>query len=65
MPKIASLKSRIALIKKVLNANLPTIISTGDSSFKEINEVTKLIKNSDKKIAFLHCVSEYPAQVKI
>ena len=28
---------------------LPTIISTGDSSFKEINEVTKLIKNSDKK----------------
>lgn len=64
--KIASPEIKnLALIKKVLNANLPTIISTGDSSFKEINEVTKLIKNSDKKkIAFLHCVSEYPAQVK-
>ena len=64
--KIASPEIKnLALIKKVLSTNLPTIISTGDSSFKEINEVKRLIKNKDKKkIAFLHCVSEYPAQVK-
>ena len=55
------------LIKKALETKLPIIISTGDSDEKIINRALILVKRSkisNKKIAFLHCTSEYPAQNK-
>lgn len=45
-----------------LNSNLITIASTGYSSFKEINDTLKNIKNK-KNLILLHCVSHYPTKV--
>lgn len=64
--KIASPEIKnLSLLTKVVKTNIPLIISTGDSSLKEINLAKKILKIKDRhKNAFLHCVSEYPTQTK-
>jgi len=64
--KIASPEIKnLPLINLASRSGIPVIISTGDSSLKEILEARKQIPKSNyKKTAFLHCVSEYPTKVQ-
>ena len=55
------------LIKQVLKFKKNTIISTGLLNFKDTINLCKFIKKlkfDNSKIAFLHCVSSYPAEDK-
>lgn len=55
------------LIERVLKFKKNTIISTGLLNFKDIINLNKFIKKlkfDNSKIAFLHCVSSYPAEDK-
>jgi sialic acid synthase SpsE len=55
------------LIEQVLKFKKNTIISTGLLNFKDIINLYKFIKKlkfNNSKIAFLHCVSSYPAEDK-
>ena len=64
--KIASPEIKnIPLVKSAIKSKLPLIISTGDTNFRDVSRVFKLIpKKSYNKTAFLHCVSEYPNSIK-
>jgi N,N'-diacetyllegionaminate synthase len=64
--KIASPEIKnLPLISLASRSGIPVIISTGDSSLKEILEAKKQISKSNyKKTAFLHCISEYPTKVQ-
>jgi len=64
--KIASPEIKnLPLINLASRSGIPVIISTGDSSLKEILEAKKeILKKNYSKTAFLHCVSEYPTKVK-
>lgn len=60
--KVASADLTDLIMHKYLaNTNKPVIISTGMSTFKEIDEVLKIYKKTDN-IALLHCVSNYPCK---
>ena len=52
------------LIKYIASKNKPIIISTGMASINEIKEAIKLIEKYHKKIIILHCVSNYPTELK-
>jgi len=60
--KIASMDLvNIKLIEYCLKFKQPIIISTGLANFKEINQVSKLLRRRRKRNAILlHCVSIYP-----
>ena len=64
--KIASPEIKnLPLISLASRSGIPVIISTGDSSLKEILEAKRQISKSNyKKTAFLHCISEYPTKVQ-
>ena len=54
------------LIETVLSSNKPIIISTGMTSFYQIQQILNIInskigkKNTKKRISLLHCVTNYP-----
>ena len=50
------------LLLEASKANLPLIISTGASTFEEIDMAYKLISPQIKNFAFLQCTSSYPAK---
>ncbi|MDB3947370.1 N-acetylneuraminate synthase family protein [Candidatus Pelagibacter sp.] len=50
----------IPSLKEIAKFNKPMIISTGMSMEFEIMRTYKSLKNINKKLAFLHCLSEYP-----
>lgn len=51
-------------IKKILKIGKPLIISTGLSDLDDIDALLKnLLKEKNKKIAMLHCVSSYPTEI--
>ena len=54
------------LIDRVISFQKPTIISTGIINYKEINKLSNYIKAKKfrSKLAFLHCVSSYPTEIK-
>lgn len=53
------------LLNEALKMNLPTIVSTGMSSFNEIEERFYLIKKTrNKKVMLLYCDSFYPLKVE-
>lgn len=53
------------LLKEAAKKEKPIILSTGMSYLYEVFEAINLIENfENKKIALLHCVSEYPAPLK-
>lgn len=60
--KIASADiTNIPLLEEAAKTNLPLILSTGASSFREISNAVKIVKNyNDKVITLLHCVLNYP-----
>ena len=64
--KIASPEIKnLPLINSASKSGIPVIISTGDSSLKEILEAKKEISQKNyKKTAFLHCISQYPTKIK-
>ena len=64
--KIASPEIKnIPLITECLKTKLPIIISTGYCNKKDTDRVHSMIsKNKKKSYGLLHCVSEYPAQIK-
>jgi pseudaminic acid synthase len=63
--KIASFEANhFQLLKCVAKTKKPIIISTGLSSFKEIQDsITFLKKNKSGKIYLLYCVSKYPSKI--
>ncbi len=63
--KIASFEiTDLKLINYIASKKKPIIISTGMASFKEIKKAIKEINKYHKKIIILHCVSNYPTNLK-
>ncbi len=63
--KIASFEiTDLNLIDYIASKKKPIIISTGMSEIDEIERAIKIIKKYHKKIIILHCVSNYPTEVK-
>ena len=63
--KIASMDlNNHPFIKYIAKKKIPIILSTGFGTEKEISDAVKLIKKYNSKLAILHCVSEYPPQIK-
>ena len=53
------------MIDYISKQKKPIIFSTGMSDFKEIKKVkSRLEKFNKNKITILHCISQYPAQIK-
>ena len=51
----------LSIIKKFRK---PIIISTGMSNNREINETIKFLNLPKSKLAILHCISDYPTELK-
>jgi len=63
--KIASFEiNYLELIEKVAKTKKPVYISTGMAEYGEIKEVVNAFKKHNKKLTLLHCVSEYPTEMK-
>ena len=54
------------LLKKISSCGKPIILSTGASSLLDIKKAIEVIRtqNSKSSIALLHCVSNYPTEIK-
>jgi N-acetylneuraminate synthase len=63
--KIASpMLTHTDLLKTVAEELRPTFISTGMSTYEEIDLAVKLFRSYDCPFVLMHCISEYPAQEK-
>ena len=63
--KIASFEiTDLKLIDYIASKKKPIIISTGMAEIEEIQKAIKIIKKYHKKIIILHCVSNYPTEIK-
>ena len=63
--KIASFEiTDLKLINYIASKKKPIIISTGMASLREIKSAIKEINKYHKKIIILHCVSDYPTDLK-
>jgi len=63
--KIASFEiTDYRLIDYIASKKKPIIISTGMATMMEINNAIKIIERHHKKIIILHCVSNYPTEIK-
>jgi len=50
------------LLEHIAKKNRPIILSTGRSTLLEVKEaVNVILKNGNKKLTLLHCISSYPA----
>ena len=56
--------NNIPLIKKIANFKKPIILSTGMNDIRSITKSVNVLKKAKAKFALLHCISEYPANVK-
>lgn len=62
--KIASIEiTDLNLLDRIGQTRKPVIISTGLSTFREINNAVSVIKKYHSKIIILHCVSAYPTPI--
>jgi len=53
------------LLIKCAQTKKPIVISSGMATFSEVNSAVKILrKNGCKRITVLHCVSQYPANIK-
>ena len=52
--------SNFQLVDHIISKKIPTIISTGLSSLKEIEKITKKFKKNKVNSYLLHCISSYP-----
>jgi N-acetylneuraminate synthase len=63
--KIASpMLTHTDLLEVVAEERKPTFISTGMSTYEEIDVAVKLFRSRDCPFVLMHCISEYPAQEK-
>ena len=63
--KIASFEiTDVKLIRYIASKNKPIILSTGMSNINEIKKALKEIYKFHKKVIILHCVSNYPTNLK-
>ncbi|MDA8901176.1 N-acetylneuraminate synthase family protein, partial [Pontimonas sp.] len=63
--KVASADlTNVPLVSGLLEFELPMILSTGAASTQEILAASELMKNYNSHAAFLHCVLNYPTQLK-
>ena len=63
--KISSFEiNHVRLLEFISNTNKPILISTGASTFDEIDFAVNLIKKRNKKIALLQCTSKYPSPIE-
>jgi len=56
--------NNIPLIRKIASFKKPIILSTGMNDIKSIKKSVNVLKKEKANFALLHCVSEYPANVK-
>ena len=56
--------NNIPLIKKIANFKKPIILSTGMNDIKSISKSVNVLKKEKANFALLHCISEYPANIK-
>ena len=56
--------THVDLLKAVAEERKPTFISTGMSTYEEIDAAVKLFRSHDCPFVLMHCISEYPAQEK-
>ena len=59
--ELTNIPLQIYIAKK----KFPTIISTGMSTFKEVENTIKIVKRFNKNIAITQCTSSYPCNPKI
>jgi N-acetylneuraminate synthase len=66
MYKISSMETGdLPLIEKVASLGKPLLISTGATTFREIEDVVRTVRNSkNSKLTLLVCTSAYPAKPK-
>ncbi len=57
--------TNLPLQEYIAKKKLPTIVSTGMSELKEINETVNLFKKFNKKIILTHCTSVYPCPYEL
>lgn len=50
------------LIEKIAKSKKPTIVSTGGSSLKDIDDIVTFYENRNIPLAINHCVSRYPTE---
>jgi len=50
------------LIEKIAKAKKPTIVSTGGSSLKDLDDLVTFFENRNIPLAINHCVSLYPSE---
>jgi len=51
-------------LKHVAKKNKPLICSVGLSTLKEIEEAVEIVSPLNQQLAFMHCISAYPAPLK-
>ena len=54
----------VFLIETIKSFNKPVILSTGMTKINELKKILKIIKFKKNKLAILHCVSNYPTDLK-
>jgi len=52
------------LFNLILKTNKPIVLSTGLSSYKEVNERVKLLKKRDSNFLITQCTTKYPTSLK-
>lgn len=63
--KIASFDlGNLSFIESIAKSKVPTVLSTGGGKIEHIKESVKILSKYNSNIAILHCVSEYPCDVK-
>jgi pseudaminic acid synthase len=63
--KIASFEiTDLKLVDYIAKKRKPIIMSTGMSSYKEVDKAIKIIEKYHTKIIILHCVSGYPTKLE-
>ncbi|MCT8340042.1 N-acetylneuraminate synthase family protein [Flavobacteriaceae bacterium TK19130] len=50
------------LLKKIVSTQKPIILSSGMSSFKELDEAVAFLKKHDAEFSILQCTTQYPTQ---
>jgi len=63
--KIASGEiNNLALLKKITKTGRPILISTGMSTYSEIDAAVELVKSSNCPVAVLQCTTSYPTEAE-
>jgi N-acetylneuraminate synthase len=63
--KIASpMLTHVDLLTAVAEERKPTFISTGMSTYEQIDAAVEIFRKHDCPFVLMHCISEYPAQEK-